>query len=112
MHRSFPFVIDLRRSPLSFFLPPTFLTPPPSTTATMVDSRIYTRRQIENLIAAGQTIIIFQNNVLRVSDAWKDRHPGGKLVLDHMIGRDATDEIDAWVYTSPSTPASLTLRGR
>jgi delta8-fatty-acid desaturase len=70
----------------------------------MVDSRIYTRRQIENLIAAGQTIIIFQNNVLRVSDAWKDRHPGGKLVLDHMIGRDATDEIDAWVYTSSPYP--------
>jgi hypothetical protein len=40
----------------------------------MADSRIYTRRQIENLIAAGQTIIIFQN---------------------HMIGRDATAEIDA-----------------
>jgi delta8-fatty-acid desaturase len=78
----------------------------------MVDSRIYTRRQIENLIAAGQTIIIFQNNVLRVSDAWKDRHPGGKLVLDHMIGRDATDEIDAWVYTSSPIPASSTLRGR
>ena len=78
----------------------------------MVDSRIYTRRQIENLIAAGQTIIIFQNNVLRVSDAWKDRHPAGKLVLDHMIGRAATDEIDAWVYTSSPIPASLTLRGR
>jgi delta8-fatty-acid desaturase len=47
-----------------------------------------------------------------VSDAWKDRHPGGKLVLDHMIGRDATDEIDAWVYTSSPIPASLKLRGR
>jgi delta8-fatty-acid desaturase len=78
----------------------------------MVDSRIYTRRQIENLIAAGQTIIIYQSNVLRVSDAWKDRHPGGKLVLDHMIGRDASDEIDAWVYTNSPIPASSTLRGR
>ena len=65
----------------------------------MVDSRIYTRREIENLIAAGQTIIIFQNNVLRLNNGWKERHPGGKLVLDHMIGRDATAEIDAWVYT-------------
>jgi delta8-fatty-acid desaturase len=61
----------------------------------MADSRIYTRRQIENLIAAGQTIIIFQNNVLRLNNGWKERHPGGKLVLDHMIGRDATAEIDA-----------------
>jgi delta8-fatty-acid desaturase len=65
----------------------------------MADSRIYTRRQIENLIAAGQTIIIFQNSVLRLNNGWKERHPGGKLVLDHMIGRDATAEIDAWVYT-------------
>jgi delta8-fatty-acid desaturase len=61
----------------------------------MADSRIYTRRQIENLIAAGQTIIIFHNNVLRLNNGWKERHPGGKLVLDHMIGRDATAEIDA-----------------
>jgi delta8-fatty-acid desaturase len=61
----------------------------------MADSRIYTRRQIENLIAAGQTIIVFQNNVLRLNNGWKERHPGGKLVLDHMIGRDATAEIDA-----------------
>jgi delta8-fatty-acid desaturase len=78
----------------------------------MVDSRIFSRGQIENLIAAGQTIIIFQNNVLRLNDAWKDRHPGGKLVLDHMIGRDATAEIDAWVYTINCQAASSTLRGR
>ena len=65
----------------------------------MSASRIYTRRQVEELIAAGQTIIIFQNDVLRLNNGWKERHPGGKLVLDHMIGRDATAEIDAWVYT-------------
>jgi len=65
----------------------------------MLDSRIYTRRQIENLIAAGQSIVIFQKNVLRLNNGWKERHPGGMLVLDHMIGRDATAEIDAWVYT-------------
>jgi delta8-fatty-acid desaturase len=61
----------------------------------MANSRIYNRRQIANLVANGQTIIIFRNNVLRIPEAWKDRHPGGKLVLSHMIGRDATDEIDA-----------------
>jgi delta8-fatty-acid desaturase len=61
----------------------------------MANSRIYNRRQIANLVANGQTIIIFRNNVLRIPEAWKDRHPGGTLVLSHMIGRDATDEIDA-----------------
>lgn len=61
----------------------------------MADTRIFTRRQIENLIAGGETIIIFKNDVLKINNGWKDRHPGGRLVLDHMIGRDATDEIDA-----------------
>jgi len=71
----------------------------PPTLSTMAGSRIYTRRQIENLIATGQTIIIFRNDVLRLNNGWAERHPGGKLVLEHMIGRDATAEIDAWVYT-------------
>lgn len=61
----------------------------------MAHSRFFNRQQIEDLIAAGQTIIIFQNNVLKLNDGWKDKHPGGRLVLDHMIGRDATAEIDA-----------------
>jgi delta8-fatty-acid desaturase len=69
------------------------------TISTMANSRIYTRRQIENLIATGQTIIIFRNDVLRLNNGWAERHPGGKLVLAHMVGRDATAEIDAWVYT-------------
>lgn len=66
----------------------------------MSNNRMFTKREIENLIAEGQTIIIFQNNVLRVSNGWKERHPGGRLVLDHMIGRDATDEIDAYAHSN------------
>ena len=77
----------------------------------MANSRIYTRRQIENLIATGQTIIIFRNDVLRLNNGWAERHPGGKLVLEHMVGRDATAEIDAWVYTINYAAASSTLRG-
>lgn len=61
----------------------------------MAGSRIYSRLEIEQLIAAGQTIIIYQSDVLRLSNAWKERHPGGKLVLDHMVGREASAEIDA-----------------
>lgn len=59
--------------------------------------KLFTRPEIEALIAAGQTIIVFERDVLRLNDGWKDRHPGGKLVLEHMIGRDATDEISACV---------------
>ena len=61
--------------------------------------KLFNRREIEALIAAGQTIIIFEKDVLRVNNGWQERHPGGKLVFDHMIGRDATDEISACVFT-------------
>ena len=54
--------------------------------------RIFTRREIEGLIAGGDNIVIKHNAVLRLN-AWKARHPGGRLVIEHMVGRDATDEI-------------------
>lgn len=55
--------------------------------------RVFTRREIEGLIAAGQTIVINQKSVLRL-DCWKDRHPGGDLAIQHMVGRDAAAEIN------------------
>lgn len=58
--------------------------------------RILCRRQIEGLIAAGKTIIILDKNVLQV-DAWLKFHPGGDKAILHMVGRDATDEINAYV---------------
>jgi delta8-fatty-acid desaturase len=56
------------------------------------ESKIYTRREIEDLIANGRAIVILDNNVLKV-DAWLPYHPGGDKAIRHMIGRDATDEI-------------------
>jgi cytochrome b involved in lipid metabolism len=58
----------------------------------MSRSRILSRRQIEGFIADSQLIIIFEQKVLRL-DKWVERHPGGKLPILHMVGRDATDEI-------------------
>ncbi len=46
------------------------------------------------MIAAGHTIVIFEDYVLRL-DSWLDRHPGGRLAILHMVGKDATDEIKA-----------------
>jgi sphingolipid 8-(E)-desaturase len=57
-------------------------------------SKILTRDQIYNLIADGQAIVIFQQRVLRL-DSWLEKHPGGKLTIMHMVGRDATDEMNA-----------------
>jgi delta8-fatty-acid desaturase len=59
--------------------------------------RILSRRQVEGLIAEGKTIIILDNDVLRV-DAWLKFHPGGDKAILHMVGRDATDEINAYVF--------------
>lgn len=47
---------------------------------------------MEDLIANGQTIVIFEENILRL-DSWLGKHPGGRLAILHMVGRDATDEI-------------------
>lgn len=59
---------------------------------TMSRSRILSRRQIEGFIADSQLIVIYDNKVLRL-DKWVEKHPGGKLPILHMVGRDATDEI-------------------
>jgi delta8-fatty-acid desaturase len=49
-------------------------------------------RVVESLIADGQTIVIYEDYVLKL-DSWLQKHPGGRLAILHMVGRDATDEI-------------------
>jgi delta8-fatty-acid desaturase len=55
-------------------------------------ARVYGRREIEALIASGRSIVIVDNKVLKV-DAWLPYHPGGDKAIQHMVGRDATDEV-------------------
>lgn len=55
---------------------------------------IVTRRQVEGMIADGNTIIIVDGEVLKV-DPWLKYHPGGDKAIMHMVGRDATDEVNA-----------------
>lgn len=62
---------------------------------------ILSRRQIEMMIADGKTIIVVDGCVLRV-DAWLKYHPGGDKAIMHMVGRDATDEVNAYVNTTQS----------
>jgi delta8-fatty-acid desaturase len=57
---------------------------------------LLSRRHIEGLIAEGKHVMIYENRVLRV-DAWIKYHPGGDKPIKHMVGRDATDEINAYV---------------
>lgn len=55
--------------------------------------RVLSPDEVGRLIADGQTITIIDGFVVRV-DAWLSYHPGGKTVIQHMIGRDATDEFN------------------
>ncbi|KJZ70412.1 hypothetical protein HIM_10216 [Hirsutella minnesotensis 3608] len=61
------------------------------------ESRAYplmSRDEVEALIADGRKIVIFQDFVLKV-DSWLPYHPGGDKAMLHMVGRDATAEIEA-----------------
>lgn len=60
--------------------------------------RILSRREIEGLIAQGRHIVIYDGKVLK-TDSWLQYHPGGQISIKHMVGRDATDEIN--VHVSP-----------
>lgn len=66
------------------------------TRATARSLPVMTRREIEGLIADGKTIIIIDQFVLKV-DAWMKYHPGGDKAIRHMVARDATDEVNAFV---------------
>ncbi|KND93046.1 Delta(8)-fatty-acid desaturase, partial [Tolypocladium ophioglossoides CBS 100239] len=55
---------------------------------------LMSRHEIEALIADGRNIVIFNQHVLRV-DPWLPYHPGGDKAILHMVGRDATAEIEA-----------------
>lgn len=64
---------------------------------------VMTTREVEQLIADGRTIIIMDQHVLKV-DAWMKYHPGGDKAIQHMVGRDATDEVNASVHPLPRSP--------
>ena len=60
----------------------------------MAPSRTFSHREVETLVDAGQVVVIKDGQVLQL-DSWLNRHPGGRLAILHMVGRDATDEINA-----------------
>lgn len=73
---------------------PTTSSPPDGGTAK--NGRTYpimTRREIEALIAEGRSIFILDQYVIK-ADGWRKYHPGGDKAIMHMVGRDATDEVN------------------
>lgn len=64
---------------------------------------VLSRRQIEGMIAEGRNILIFDGRVLK-ADAWMKFHPGGEKAIQHMVGKDATDEINAYASVICASP--------
>lgn len=62
--------------------------------------RLLLRREIEGLIADGASIFIVDQHVIK-ADPWILYHPGGEKAIAHMVGRDATDEVTAFVNPNP-----------
>ncbi|CCE85248.1 Piso0_004830 [Millerozyma farinosa CBS 7064] len=68
------------------------------------DLKVLSREDITNLIRKGNAIVIYEDKVLNLT-SWLPFHPGGDKVVYHMVGRDATDEMNA--YHGPETIKSF-----
>ncbi|KAK2052864.1 fatty acid desaturase [Colletotrichum caudatum] len=74
---------------------------------TLTKTREYplmSRREIEGLIAQCKIVTIVDQFVLKL-DGWLSYHPGGDKAIQHMVGRDATDEVT--VLHSPEAKAQM-----
>lgn len=58
-------------------------------------SKMLSRQTIERRIMDGEVLVIYKGTVLRLN-SWISRHPGGDKSILHMVGRDATDEINGY----------------
>ncbi|UPK89495.1 hypothetical protein LCI18_000430 [Fusarium solani-melongenae] len=76
--------------------PSTIVTglPPPAGKGPSRELKLMSRDEIEALIAEDRKIVIFHQQVLKV-DPWLPYHPGGDKAMLHMVGRDASDEMDS-----------------
>lgn len=54
-----------------------------------------TRDEIAHLVSLGHVLVLKRRQVFRLN-SWLARHPGGHLAILHFVGRDASNEIDAY----------------
>lgn len=57
--------------------------------------RRWTPNQIALRIARGEVLVVHRALVYRLNN-WLSDHPGGQLAILHYVGRDATDELEAY----------------
>lgn len=70
--------------------------PPPPMEKLNTAQRTWTRPDVATRILAGETLFIYRGNLVRVPPTWLEQHPGGALAILHYVGRDATDEVEAF----------------
>lgn len=61
---------------------------------------LLSRENVSSRIKSGEILVIRHGKVLKLNK-WIAKHPGGDKAILHMVGRDASDEID--VYHSEQT---------
>ena len=64
-----------------------------------------TRSQLAARICEGDSLFIYRSRVINAT-SWQQHHPGGSLAILHFVGRDATDEVEAYHSTSALTRLS------
>jgi delta8-fatty-acid desaturase len=57
---------------------------------------LHSHQYIATRILAGDVLVIYNNSLLRIPLSWLNDHPGGALAILHFVGRDASDEINAY----------------
>ena len=60
--------------------------------AVPASSQKYSLKQLRE---CGRSVLAFEGRVFDVG-GWLDSHPGGSLAIEHMVGKDATDQIRAF----------------
>ncbi|KAF7966251.1 hypothetical protein HWV62_39421 [Athelia sp. TMB] len=59
-------------------------------------TKSWTRSEVAARILQGDSLLIYDNHLIRVPQSWLKAHPGGDLAILHFLGRDGTDEIQAF----------------
>ncbi|KAG0145870.1 hypothetical protein CROQUDRAFT_63413 [Cronartium quercuum f. sp. fusiforme G11] len=77
----------------SRIITPSTHEPPSNTRAPALAT--FTREQIKARIGNGEVLVLHRSYVYKLN-AWLHKHPGGELAILHFVGRDATDEIEAY----------------
>ncbi|RXK35071.1 delta8-fatty-acid desaturase [Tremella mesenterica] len=65
---------------------------------------LLTRDEVARRITSGLALFIHRCRVVNAT-SWLSHHPGGSLAILHFVGRDATDEVEA--YHSPAALARM-----